>query len=58
MLPNVQHGTLVLQPAETAFSTAETKLMKRLSKKQGISDKLQQYLQNPADLKIESTKKS
>lgn len=28
--------------------------MKRLSKKQGISDKLQLYFQNPADLKIES----
>lgn len=58
MLPDVQYGRLVLQSAETTFSTAETKLKKRLSKKQGIFDKLQQYSQNPADLKIESTKKN
>lgn len=57
MLPDVQYGMHILQPPET-FSTAKTKLMKRLSKKQGTSDKLQQYSQNPADSKIESTKKN
>lgn len=38
------------------FVTAKTKLMKRLGKKQGISDKLRQYLHNQKDLKIRSTK--
>lgn len=61
MLPNVQY---VLQYMRVCFSQqrkrfqAETKLTKRLSKKQGISDKLQQYSQKPADLKIESTEKN
>lgn len=55
MVPNVQYGMLVLQPAET-FLMAETELKRGLTKKQGISDKLQQHLQKPADLKIETAK--
>ena len=44
---------LVIQAAETS-STAETKLMRKLSKKQGISDKLEQWSSKAADLPIES----
>lgn len=38
-------------PTNTFFLTAETKLVKRLGKKQGISDKLQQYLQKSEGFK-------
>lgn len=57
---NVQWGVFVLQPAGTHFQQQiekkrkKKKLSERLSKKQAISDKLQQYSQNPADLQIES----